>query len=205
MGTLEIADALGRLGTSTVYEAAGKVGDMEPAIRQIVPRTRFAGIAVTLRIWPGDTLGVLHAIDDAPAGSVLVIDAGGTDRAAVWGGTSSLASIARGIRACVTNGSVRDVDEIIDLKFPVYATGISPRGTMKNHPGWHGIPVAVGDCVVNTGDVVIGDSDGVLVVPRHGVEDVLAKAKLQHQKQLERDARAKSGETLTAILGLNKA
>lgn len=205
MTPLDIADALGRLGTSTVYEAAGKIGDMGPAIRQIVPGTRFAGIAVTLRIWPGDTLGVLHAIDGAPAGSVLIIDAGGTDRAAVWGGTSSLACMARGVRACVTNGSVRDVDEMVDLKFPVYAAGISPRGTMKNHPGWHGIPISVGDCVVNTGDIVIGDSDGVLVVPPDGAEDILAKAKVQDQKQRDRDARAKSGEALASILGLKKA
>ena len=205
MDTLEIADALGRLGTSTVYEAVGKIGEMGPAIRQIVPGTRFAGVAVTLRIWPGDTLGVLLAIDHAPPGAVLVIDAGGTDRVAVWGGTSSVASVARGIRACVTNGSARDIDEIVDLKFPVYAAGISPRGTMKNHPGWHGIPVSVGDCVVSTGDIVIGDSDGVLVVPSDRIGDILAKATLQDQKQRERDARAKTGEPLASILGLKKA
>ncbi len=205
MNRLELADALGRLGTSTVYEAAGKAGDMGPAIRQIVPGTRFAGIAVTLRIWTGDTLGVLHAIDKAAPGSVLVIDSGGTDRAAVWGGTSSLACMAKGIRACVTNGSVRDVDEMVELKFPVYASGVSPRGTMKNHPGWHGLAISVGDCVVNSGDIVIGDSDGVLVVPPHGAEEVLSRAKLQDEKQRDRDARAKSGETLASILGLNKA
>lgn len=205
MNLLEVADALGRLGTSTVYEAAGKTGDMGPVIRQIVPGTRFAGTAVTLRIWPGDTLGVLHAIDKAPAGSVLVIDSGGTERAAVWGGTSSLACMARGIRACVTNGSVRDVDEMVELKFPIYAAGISPRGTMKNHPGWHGLPISVGDCVVNNGDIVIGDSDGVLVVSPQGIEEVLAKARLQDQKQRDRDERAKNGEALAAILGLSKA
>lgn len=202
MNLLEVADALGQLGTSTVYEAAGKAGDMGPAIRQIVPGTRFAGIAATLRIWPGDTLGVLHAIDRAPAGSVLVIDSGGTDRAAVWGGTSSLACLAKGVRACVTNGSVRDVDEMVELKFPVYAAGISPRGTMKNHPGWSGISVSVGDCVVNNGDIVIGDSDGVLVVSPDGAEDILAKARIQDQKQRDRDVRARSGETLASILGL---
>lgn len=202
MDILEVAEALGRLGTSTVYEAAGKVGDMGPAIRQIVPGTRFAGIAVTLRIWPGDTLGVLHAIDKAPRGSVLVVDSGGTDRAAVWGGTSSLACMAKDVRACVTNGSVRDIDEIVELKFPVYASGISPRGTMKNHPGWHGITISVGDCVVNNGDIVIGDSDGVLVVAAQGAEEVLAKAKIQDQKQRDRDVRARNGEALASILGL---
>ena len=205
MDPIEIADALAAFGTSTVYEAAGKIGDMSPAIRAIVPGVRLAGIAVTLRTWPGDTLGVLHAVDRAQAGSVLVIDAGGTDRAAVWGGTSSLACLARGVRGCVTNGSVRDVDEIVALKFPVFAAGISPRGTQKNHPGWPGIPISVGDCVVNTGDIVIGDGDGVLVLPARGAETVLEKAKEQDRRQRERDGRARNGEPLCSILGLAKA
>lgn len=204
MNLLDVADALGQLGTSTVYEAAGKVGDMGPAIRQIVPGTRFAGIATTLRIWPGDTLGVLLAIDKAPNGAVLVIDAGGTNRGAVWGGTSSLACMARGVRGCVTNGSVRDIDEMIEMKFPIYAAGVSPRGTMKNHAGWPGIAVSVGDCVVNNGDIVIGDSDGVLVVSPQGAEEVLASARLQEQKHRDRDARARNGEALASILGLTR-
>jgi 4-hydroxy-4-methyl-2-oxoglutarate aldolase len=205
MDAITIADALGRLGTSTVYEAAGKIGDMGPAIRQIIPGTRFAGLAVTVRVWPGDTLAVLRAIDSAPAGSVIVVDAGGTDRAAVWGGTSSLSCVVRGVRACVTNGSVRDVDEIIGLRFPVYAAGVSPRGTLKNHPGWRGIPISVGDCVVNEGDIVIGDGDGVLVVPAKDAAEILIKAEAQDRKQIERDARARTGEALTSIIGLPKA
>ena len=205
MDAITIADALGRLGTSTVYEAAGKIGDMGPSIRQIIPGTRFAGLAVTVRVWPGDTLAVLRAIDSAPAGSVIVVDAGGTDRAAVWGGTSSLSCVVRGVRACVTNGSVRDVDEIIELRFPVYAAGVSPRGTLKNHPGWRGIPISVGDCVVNEGDIVIGDSDGVLVVPAKDAAEILIKAEAQDRKQIERDARARTGEALTSIIGLPKA
>lgn len=204
MDGIAIADALGRLGTSTVYEAAGKIGDMGPAIRQIIPGTRFAGLAVTVRVWPGDTLAVLRAVDSAPAGSVVVVDAGGTERAAVWGGTSSLACIARGVRACVTNGSVRDIDEMVELKFPIFAAGISPRGTLKNHPGWHGIPISVGDCVVNDGDIIIGDSDGVLVVPFKDAADILLKAEAQEHKQRERDVRARSGESLTSIIGLPK-
>lgn len=205
MDAIEIADALAQFGTSTVYEAAGKRGDMSPAIRSIVPGVKLAGIAATLRVWPGDTLGVLHAVDRAKSGTVLVIDAGGTERAAVWGGTSSLACMARGVRGCVTNGSVRDVDEMIELKFPVFAAGVSPRGTQKNHPGWHGIPISVGDCVVNNGDIVIGDSDGVLVIPANGADVVLEKAREQDRKQRERDERARRGEDLCTILGLAKA
>jgi 4-hydroxy-4-methyl-2-oxoglutarate aldolase len=204
MGMIELADALGQFGISTVYEAAGKIGDMSPSIRPIVTGAKMAGVASTIRVWPGDTLGVLRAIDSAAAGSVLVIDAGGTDRAAVWGGTSTLACVARGVRGCVTNGSVRDVDEIIAVKFPVFAAGISPRGTMKNHPGWRGIPVSVGGCVVNDGDIVLGDADGVLVVPAARAEDVLGHTRLQAEKERERNSRARGGEALASILGLPK-
>ena len=205
MDAIEIADALAPFGTSTVYEAAGKIGDMSPSIRPIVPGSRLAGIAVTVRIWPGDTLAVLHAVDRAKAGTVLVVDAGGTSRAAVWGGTSSLACLARGVRGCVTNGSARDVDDIARLKFPVFAAGISPRGTQKNHAGWHDIPISVGDCVVHTGDIILGDSDGVLVLPAQGIHEVLDRARLQHRRERERDDRASNGESLCSILGLTKA
>src|SRR5581483_961458 len=202
MDAVALADALAQFGTATVYEAAGKIGDMSPTIRPIVPGLTLAGVAVTIRVWPGDTLAVLRAIDAAKPGSVFVIDAGGTSHAAVWGGTSSSACVARKVRGCVTNGCVRDVDEINTLKFPVYAAGVSPRGTLKNHPGWQGIPISVGDCVVNNGDIVIGDSDGVLVLPFEGAERVLERARTQDQTQRERDRRALAGEPLATILGL---
>jgi 4-hydroxy-4-methyl-2-oxoglutarate aldolase len=205
MEAIELADALGQFGTSTVYEAAGKIGDMSPAIRPIVPGLKIAGIALTIRIWPGDTLAVLRAVDRAKAGSVIVVDAGGTDRAAVWGGTSSRACVARGVRGCVTNGCVRDVDDLVELKFPVFAAGVSPRGTLKNHPGWHDISISVGDCVVNSGDIILGDSDGVLVVPAKDAQQILDRAALQDKAQRERDTRARSGEDLCAILGLPRA
>jgi 4-hydroxy-4-methyl-2-oxoglutarate aldolase len=94
---------------------------------------------------------------------------------------------------------------MIELRFPVYAAGVSPRGTLKNHPGWRGIPISVGDCVVNEGDIVIGDSDGVLVVPIKDAAEILIKAEAQDRRQHERDARARTGESLVSIIGLPKA
>jgi 4-hydroxy-4-methyl-2-oxoglutarate aldolase len=202
MRQIELADALGRLPTATLYEAAGKRGDMSPTIRPVVPGVKLAGFALTLRVWPGDTLGVLRAIDRAPAGSVIVVDAGGTDRAAVWGGTSTKGSIVRSVRGCVTNGCVRDVDEIMKLGFPVFASGISPRGTLKNHPGWTDVPIAVGGVVVNPGDFVIGDSDGIVVIAAGDAEQVLARAQAQRASESDRDARVQAGEPLAKILDL---
>ena len=155
----------GRGGIGVVKEADGKRGDMSPGIRPIVSGVRLAGIAYTARTFPSDTTAVIRTLDAAPAGSVLVIDAGGTERTTVWGGTTSLVSRRRGLAGCVTNGSVRDVDELVSTGVPVYAAGIAPRGTVKHHEGWRGIPVSVGGVTVAPGDIVIGDCDGVVVVP----------------------------------------
>lgn len=202
MSQIHLADALGEFSTATLYEAAGKRGDMIPKIRPVVPRVKLSGIALTIRVWPGDTLAVLRAIDRASPGSVIVVDAGECDSAAVWGGTSSKASALRSIRGCVTNGCVRDVDEIVELGFPVYSAGISPRGTMKNHAGWTNVPVSVGGVTVCPGDIVIGDSDGVVVVAATEAEGVLARARAQRAKEIDRDARVKAGEPLAKILDL---
>ena len=175
----EIAETLVRYPTATIYEAAGKRGDLSPDIRPIVPGLRFAGIAYTIRTFPSDTTAVIRALDAAPSGSALVIDAGGTDRAAVWGGTASLVSRRRGLVACVTNGCVRDVDDLHSSGIPVYAAGIAPRGTVKNHEGWRGIAVSVGGVTVAPGDFVIGDRDGVVVVPAAEGEAICERAREQ--------------------------
>lgn len=198
----KIAETLARYPTATIYEAAGKSGDMAPDIRPIVPDALFSGIAYTVRIFPSDTTAVIRALDDAPGGSVLVIDAGGTDRAAVWGGTSSLVCSMRGLVGCVTNGCVRDTDDLRKVGIAVYAAGIAPRGTLKNHEGWRGVPVSVGGVTVSPGDYVIGDRDGVVVVPAADGAAMCDRAAEQRQKEEARDARVRNGESLASIIGL---
>ena len=198
----EIAETLGRYPTATIYEAAGKSGDMAPDIRPIVPGGSMLGIAYTVRTFPSDSTAVIRALDDAQAGSVLVIDAGGTDRAAVWGGTSSLVCSLRGLAGCVTNGCVRDIDDLLETRIAVYAAGIAPRGTLKNHEGWRGIPVSVGGVTVSPGDYVIGDRDGVVVVPAADGTAMCERARDQRQKEEARDARVRSGESLASVIGL---
>ncbi len=198
----EIAETLGRYPTATVYEAAGKLGDMSPDIRPIVPGVCFSGIAYTVKTFPSDSTGVVRALDDAPPGSVLVIDAGGTDRGAVWGGTSSLVCSLRGLTGCVTNGCVRDVEDLVAAGIAVYAAGVAARGTVKNHEGWRGIPVSVGGVAVSPGDYVLGDGDGVVVVPSADGAEVCDRARDQRRMEHERDLRVRGGESLTSVLGL---
>lgn len=198
----EIVQTLGRYPVATIYEAAGKSGDMSPDIRPVVPGRPLAGTAYTVRTFPSDTKAVIRALDDAPAGSVLVIDAGGTERAAVWGGTSSLVCSLRGLAGCVTNGCVRDVDDLVDVGIPVYAAGIAPRGTVKNHDGWRGISVAVGGVSISPGDYVVGDRDGVIVIPAAEGAKACGLAHEQKRKEEARDARVRNGESLSSVIGL---
>lgn len=198
----QIAETLGRYPTATIYEAAGKCGDMGPDIRPIVAGAPISGIAYTVRTFPSDTTAVIRALDEAPAGSVLVIDAGGTDRAAVWGGTSSLVCSMRGLAGCVTNGCVRDTDDLVKTGIAVYAAGIAPRGTLKNHEGWRGIPVSVGGVTVSPGDYVIGDGDGVVVVAAAEGAAMCERAAEQRATEEARDARVRNGESLASIIGL---
>ena len=203
MTPYEITECLGQYPTATIYEAAGKCGDMGPEIRPIVSGARFCAVAYTLRTFPSDTTAVIRALDNAPVGSILVIDSGGTNRAAVWGGTSSLVCSIRGLVGCITNGCVRDTEELEKLGVSVYASGVAPRGTLKNHEGWCEIPISVGGVTVSTGDYIVGDGDGIVVVASGNAERICQLAKEQRCKEEERDKRVRNGESLSSIIGLD--
>jgi 4-hydroxy-4-methyl-2-oxoglutarate aldolase len=191
------------LPTATIFEAAGAVGDVDPVIRCLVPGLRMAGPAFTLRTKPGDNLGVFYALAEAPTGSVLVIDGGNSIRVTIWGGTSTAAAQQKGLAGCVCNAAVRDLDEILEAKFPVFGPGLSVRGTVKNHKGWTNIPVIIGDVLVEPGDIIIGDSDGIVVVAAKRAENVAVAAIEQRRKELDRESRLKNGESVKSVMGIS--
>jgi 4-hydroxy-4-methyl-2-oxoglutarate aldolase len=197
----DIVARFAALPAATIYEAAGKLGDMAPNIRPMVPGFRMAGPAFTVKSMPGDNLVVFRAIAEAPAGSVLVIDGGGTEHVTIWGGTSTVAAQMRGLAGCVTNASVRDLDEITESRFPVFAAGVAVRGTAKSHPGWIGIAVSVGGVVVRQGDIVVADADGVVVVEAEKAERVLAKAEAKRRDELDKENRLRQGGDIKTIMG----
>jgi 4-hydroxy-4-methyl-2-oxoglutarate aldolase len=200
----EMAEALvmlSGLATATIYESNGKWGDIGPPIRPLIEGVRLAGPAYTVKAMPGDNLVIFRAIDEAPAGSVLVIDAGATDRATIWGGTSTVACVAKGIVGCVTNAAVRDMAQIREMKFPVYAPGINVRGTVKGHPGWTNIPIAIADVPVKPGDLVIGDEDGVVIVAAEKAVEVANKALARSKEEDAREDRLRRGETMKQVIG----
>jgi 4-hydroxy-4-methyl-2-oxoglutarate aldolase len=202
MTTKDWVQRLQKFSAATIYEAAGKLGGMEPHIRSIVAGVRMVGPAFTVKCVVGDARAVAQAIDLATPGDVLVIDAGGTDLTTPWGSMSATAAKLRGIAGCVTNGAVRDFDELVEIGFPVFAAGIGIRGNVKLHPGWIGIPVSVGGIAVRPGDIVVGDSDGVVVVAVERAAQICSEAAKQQVKEDGIMQRIRSGERLTQIFGI---
>ncbi len=136
----------------------------------------FAGPALTVRVRPGDNLFLAKAIDLAQPGDVVVVDAGGGLNVAMVGGMMTKYAVFRRIEALVVDGAVRDVQELAATDLAVVARGISPNGPFKTGPGEIGYPIACGGISIASGDLVVGDHDGVVVVPRESVAQVLAVA-----------------------------
>ncbi len=197
--TAELVERARGLAAATIYEAAGKTGDMESGIRPITEGTRLFGPAFTVTGFVGQ-LAAAHAIEFAARGQVMVVDCGGTARATAWGGTFTKAAIHRGLAGLVTNGSVRDAAEIRSLGFPTFAAGISVRGGLLTESGRYNVPVSVGGVIVNPGDWIAGDDDGVVVIPAADAEAVFSRALLRAEYESDIDARVESGEPLSTLL-----
>jgi RraA family protein len=144
---------------------------------------KLAGPAFTVRVTPGDNLMVHKAIDIAEPGDVIVVDAGGALEQAIIGEIMAAWAARRGVAGFVIDGAIRDVGTISAGSFPIYARGVTHRGPYKNGPGEIGIPVAIGGMVVQPGDIVVGDEDGVIAVPQADAEAVLAAAREQKKKE----------------------
>lgn len=183
VATASVADA--------VDKVAGKRGYLD---HQIKPRTnerKFCGPAVTVLEGPSDEFvppqHALDAIDESAPGSVIVISIGGNADLAVWGGLMTAGAVANKHEAAVLDGAVRDITEIRrDYDFPVYARGASPGTTLGRAKTLAAnVPVPVGSVIVHPGDIVVGDIDGVVVVPRAQAEAVLALAREIDTRELE--------------------
>jgi RraA family protein len=147
-----------------------------PRLRPVHDSGRLAGPALTVKTRPGDNLMIHKAIDLAEAGDVIVVDGGGELTSALIGEIMVSYAMQRGIAGFVINGAVRDYDFISAGTMPVYAAGVTHRGPYKDGPGEINVPVAIDGMVIQAGDLILGDADGVLCVPYDELEAVLAAA-----------------------------
>jgi 4-hydroxy-4-methyl-2-oxoglutarate aldolase len=205
--TIERADrgaveGLGALGTATVHEAIGRRGFAGPQIRPIQNGVRLAGTAVTVSSHPGDNLMIHAAVEVCEEGDVLVVANTAPSTHGVFGELLASSLMARGVRALVTDAGVRDTAELRDMGFAVWSQHVSCQGTVKASAGSVNVPVVLGQVVVNPGDVVCGDDDGVVVVARDEATWALERSQERTDREDRTRARLGAGELGVDIYGL---
>jgi 4-hydroxy-4-methyl-2-oxoglutarate aldolase len=195
-------DGLAALGTATVHEAIGRRGFAGPQLRPIQQGTRLAGTAVTVSSHPGDNLMIHAAVEVCQEGDVLVVASTAPSTHGVFGELLASSLMARGVRALVTDAGVRDTPELREIGFAVWSQHVSCQGTVKASAGSVNVPVVLGQVVVNPGDVVCGDDDGVVVVARDEAAWALERSRERAAREDGTRARLAAGELGVDIYGL---
>ena len=194
--------ALLGFGAATIHESQGMRGAVHGALKPLDPAMRVAGPAFTVQCRPGDNLALHYALTKIGRGQVLVVDAEGFTEAGPWGDIMSTAAMLRGVAGLVIDGSVRDSQAIVDMGFPVFSRGVSIKGTNKCQPGKVQEPIVLGGVTVRSGDIVVGDRDGLVVVRAEEVAQVIDACRQREDKEkLAREA-LRAGKTTVELIGL---
>lgn len=188
--------------TAILSDALGRCGNMDPAIRPIALGMHCFGPAFTLRCWPADNLTIHRAVELAAHGDVLVIDGGSGRDTALLGDILVYAARLRGASGIVLQGLVRGSAALAAQGLPVFASGATARGPVKETLGALQIPIQCGGVLVRPGDLVAGDDDGVVVVPRDQVAAVAERIRLIHEREEQVRKALAAGQTTVDILGL---
>ncbi|MBA4709331.1 RraA family protein [Aquitalea aquatica] len=190
------------LGSATLYEASGLNCAVDPQIRPVWEGAALAAPAYPLVCSPGDNLSIHIALERAPAGSVLVVDAAGFI-AGYWGEVLTVAAKAAGIAGLVINGGVRDVAAIGTHRFPVFSRGISVRGTVKASSPSVGQAMLFAGAPVALGDLVVADADGVIILPAAAITSTLQAAEARAEKENIMMQQLRQGVSTLELMGLS--
>ena len=199
---MSVYDELARLGSATVYEGGGRGGFVDADLVQVVPGSRAAGPARTVRCAQGDNLMVHAAMAALQPGEVLVLTMPEPAPFALLGGLLATQARARGAAAVLVDASVRDVEELAELGPPTWARWVRVQGAVKNEPGALDVPVTVGGAEIRPGDAVVLDADGVAVVAAERVDAVLKGALDREEKERVKAERLAGGALSYDLDGL---
>lgn len=198
---LNLIEAFKEQSTATVHEVMGKKGAMESTIKPVDAGMKLCGQALTVTGGPSDNLMIIKAISMAEKGQVLVINNGEIENSGPFGEVLAVNCVARGATGVVINNPIRDTEALRELGLPVFSTGSSIVGTTKTVLGTINHTISCGNTVVNPGDIILGDDDGVVVVPLEKAEQVLEKAIERENNESKVIDRIKNGESLFDIYG----
>jgi len=201
----DVVAAAASLPAATLHEAGGRIGALPSAIKPVAPSLRCCGAALTVHCPPGDNLWLHRALAIAQPGDVLVASVSGAHEHGYWGEIMSTMAQVRGLAGLVIDGCVRDGALLADIGFPVFARGLCIRGTGKDYGaiGWLNEPVLIGDVAVSAGDLVLGDGDGVVVVPRVRAADVVARSQQRERDEAAILERLRAGESTMQVYGFH--
>lgn len=161
--------------TPHISDNMNRLNSVDSSIRPIHTHGTLVGSAFTVKTRPGDNLLVHKAIDMASPGDVIVVDAGGDITNAIMGEIMVRIAKRNGVAGFVINGAIRDAKEIREMNYPLYAKGINHRGPYKDGPGEINVPIQLAGVVVNPGDIIVADMDGIVVVPLEYAEEIAKK------------------------------
>lgn len=199
----ELLAAAARLPTATLHEAGKKIGALPSAIKPVAPQFRCAGSALTVHSPGGDNLWLHRALDIAQAGDVMVVFANGAHEHGYWGEIMTTMAQVRGMAGLVIDGCVRDGVLLGEIGFPVFSRGLCIQGTGKDFGaiGWINHPVTMGHVVVNAGDLIVGDTDGVVAIPHARAAEVVAAGERREAEEAAILRRLQAGETTLSVYG----
>jgi RraA family protein len=202
---MRVADQLKKIGTGALSDALGKSGGMDHDMRCRSANPHMAGPAFTVRVHTADILMVAKALSLCPSGYVLAVDGQGELNTALWGGLSTMAAHRKKLAGVVIDGAVRDLADLRRSRLPVFARSVVPNAGGAEYKGEAAVPIQCGGCVVNPGDWIVGDEDGVIVIPEARLQETTALARrvLQAEREIARQIRA--GRDLGEIIRCDEA